>query len=172
MRIYIIGNNGITVCSKPRAAVNESEIVVALNEELHAAELSGKRLLALWNALPSVENRRKVSDRDALINELWSAMEMLPDPERQSEAKRTSKQDEVIAMLRRPEGVTVDEVTSATGWQRHTVRGVFSASPSPRPRRSAAGFTASSRAAHDTGEQKGFAELSSSRRRRNSDGAG
>ena len=29
-------------------------------------------------------------------------------------------------MLRRPEGVTVDEVTSATGWQRHTVRGVFS----------------------------------------------
>jgi hypothetical protein len=53
-------------------------------------------------------------------------MEMLPDPERQSEAKRTSKQDEVIAMLRRPEGVTIDEVTSATGWQRHTVRGVFS----------------------------------------------
>jgi hypothetical protein len=50
----------------------------------------------------------------------------VPDPERQSEAKRTSKQDEVIAMLRRPEGVTVDEVTSATGWQRHTVRGVFS----------------------------------------------
>jgi hypothetical protein len=51
---------------------------------------------------------------------------MLPDPERQSEAKRTSKQDEVIAMLRRPEGVTVEKVTSVTGWQRHTVRGVFS----------------------------------------------
>jgi len=51
---------------------------------------------------------------------------MLPDPERQSGAKRTSKQDEVIAMLRRPEGVTIDEVTNATGWQRHTVRGVFS----------------------------------------------
>jgi hypothetical protein len=32
----------------------------------------------------------------------------------------------VIAMLRRPEGATVDEVASATGWQRHTVRGVFS----------------------------------------------
>ena len=180
MRIYIIGHDEITVCGEPPAAVNEGEIVVALNEELHAAELSGKRLLALWNALPNVEKRRKVTDRDALINELWLAMEMLPDPERQSEAKRTSKQDEVIAMLRRPEGVTVDEVTSATGWQRHTVRGVFSgtpkkrssASPSPRPRRSAAGFTASSRAAHDTGEQKGSAELSSSRRRRNSDGAG
>jgi hypothetical protein len=49
---------------------------------------------------------------------------MLPDP--QSEAKRPSKQEEVIAMLRRAEGATVDEVVSATGWQRHTVRGVFS----------------------------------------------
>ena len=28
-------------------------------------------------------------------------------------------------MLRRPEGATVDEVARATGWQRHTVRGVF-----------------------------------------------
>src|SRR5205085_5737385 len=62
----------------------------------------------------------------ALIDELWSAIEMLPDPESQSEMKRPSKQEEVIAMLRRPEGVTVDEVASVTGWQRHTVRGVFS----------------------------------------------
>jgi hypothetical protein len=82
--------------------------------------------LALWNALPSVEKRRKVGIREAMIDELWAALEMLPDPEPQSEAKRPSKQDEVIAMLRRPEGVTVDEVASVTGWQRHTVRGVFS----------------------------------------------
>ena len=40
--------------------------------------------------------------------------------------KAPSKQDEVIAMLRRPEGATVDEVANATGWQRHTVRGVLS----------------------------------------------
>ena len=78
MRIYIIGNDGITLC------------------------------------------------RDALIDELWSAIEALPEPEPQSDAKRPSKQDEVIAMLRRPEGATVDEVANATGWQRHTVRGVFS----------------------------------------------
>jgi hypothetical protein len=125
MRIYIIGNDGIRPCSEPPASVREGEIVVAANAELHAATLSGKRLLALWNTLPGVEKRGKVGNRDALIDELWSAIEMLPDPERQSEAKRPSKQDEVIAMLRRPEGVTVDEVASVTGWQRHTVRGVF-----------------------------------------------
>jgi hypothetical protein len=42
-------------------------------------------MLALWNALPGVEKRRKVGDREALIDQLWSAIEMLPDPEPQSE---------------------------------------------------------------------------------------
>jgi hypothetical protein len=126
MRIYIIGNDGITLCREPPTALSDGEIAVASNEDLRAAPLSGKRLLALWNALPSVEKRRKIGDRKALIDQLWSAIEALPDPEPQSDAKRPSKQDAVIAMLRRPEGATVDEVASATGWQRHTVRGIFS----------------------------------------------
>jgi len=126
MRIYSIGNDGITLCREAPATVSEGEIAVASKEELHAATLSGKRLLALWNALPGVEKRKRVGDRDTLIDQLWSAIEALPDPEPQPDAKRPSKQDEVIAMLRRPEGATVDEVATATGWQRHTVRGVFS----------------------------------------------
>ena len=126
MRIYIIGNDGITLCREAPAIVNEGEIAVASKEDLHAASLSGKRLLALWNALPSVEKRRKIGDRGALIDQLWSAIEALPDPEPPSDAMRPSKQDAVIAMLRRPEGATVDEVARATGWQHHTVRGVFS----------------------------------------------
>jgi len=70
-----------------------------------------------------VEKRKKVGDRDALIDQLWSAIELLPVPEPQPDPKRPSKQDVVIAMLRQPEGATVDEVASVTGWQRHTVRG-------------------------------------------------
>src|ERR1700746_1891559 len=128
MRVYIIGNDGITLCHTAPAAVNNGEIAVASNEELHAAPLSAKRLLALWNALPDVEKRKKVGDRDALINQLWSALEALPDPEPQPDPKPPSKQAVVIAMLRLPEGATVDEVASVTGWQRHTVRGVFSGS--------------------------------------------
>ena len=126
MRIYIIGSDGITLCRKAPATLNDGEIAVASNEELHAAPLSAKRLLALWNALPGVEKRKKVGDRDALVDQLWSAIEMLPEPEPPSDAKPASKQGEVIAMLRRPEGATVDEVASAMGWQRHTVRGLFS----------------------------------------------
>ena len=128
MRVYIIGNDGITLCRKAPATVNDGEIAVASNAELHAAPLSAKRLLALWNALPGVPKRRRVGDRDALIDQLWSAIERLPDPEPQPGPKRPSKQDVVIAMLRQPEGATVDEVASVTGWQRHTVRGVFSGS--------------------------------------------
>ena len=124
MRIYIIANDGITLCSEAPATMAEGEIAVASKEELHSAPLSGKRLLALWNALPGVEKRKKVGDRAALIDQLWAAIETLPEP--QSDTKRRSKQGEVIAMLHRPEGATVDEVASAMGWQRHTVRGLFS----------------------------------------------
>src|ERR1700692_1954917 len=120
MRVYIIGNDGITLCRTAPATVNDGEIAVASNEELRAAPLGAKRLLALWNALPGVEKRKKVGDRDALIDQLWSVIEALPDPEPQPDLKRPSKQDVVIAMLRLPEGATVDEVASVTGWQRHT----------------------------------------------------
>jgi hypothetical protein len=87
MRIYIIGNDGVTLCREPPTAVNASEIAVASNEKLHAAALNGKRLLALWNALPGVEKRWKVGDREALIDQLWSAIEALPEPEPPSDAK-------------------------------------------------------------------------------------
>ena len=85
MRIYIIANDGITLCRELPATVNKGEVAVASREELHAARLSGKRLVALWNALPNVEKQTKVDDRDKLIDQLWSAIEALPDPEQPSD---------------------------------------------------------------------------------------
>jgi Protein of unknown function (DUF3489) len=45
----------------------------------------------------------------------------------QSDIKRKgtvgSKQDRVIALLRRPGGATLDDLVKATGWQPHSVRG-------------------------------------------------
>ena len=34
-----------------------------------------------------------------------------------------SKQDQVLALLRRPGGTTLDDLVKATGWQKHSVRG-------------------------------------------------
>src|SRR5205823_10669578 len=62
------------------------------------------------------------------IEQLWAGIEPVPDPDQQSATKRSSKQDAVLAMQQRAEGATVDEVASAMGWQRHTVRGLFSGS--------------------------------------------
>jgi hypothetical protein len=89
--------------------------------ELLAARLGGKRLLALWHGLPGTEKLTKIGDRSAFTNRLWTVMESLPD----QQPARASKQNNVIAMLRRPEGATVEEVRAATGWQPHTVRGIF-----------------------------------------------
>jgi hypothetical protein len=39
---------------------------------------------------------------------------------------RTNKKAEVIAMMKRPKGATLAEISDATGWQNHTVRGFVS----------------------------------------------
>lgn len=36
-----------------------------------------------------------------------------------------TKQASLIAMLRAPDGATIEEITTATGWQAHTVRGAI-----------------------------------------------
>jgi hypothetical protein len=39
---------------------------------------------------------------------------------------RTNKKAEVIAMMKRAKGATLDEIMEATGWQKHSVRGFVS----------------------------------------------
>jgi hypothetical protein len=37
-----------------------------------------------------------------------------------------TKQAQMIEMLKRPEGATVEQIAAATGWQHHTIRGAIS----------------------------------------------
>ncbi|MFM7523354.1 MAG: DUF3489 domain-containing protein [Betaproteobacteria bacterium] len=44
---------------------------------------------------------------------------------KQPRTRDNSKQAQVIAMLRRPEGATIAQICEVTGWKQHTVRGTF-----------------------------------------------
>jgi hypothetical protein len=46
-----------------------------------------------------------------------------PAPKASVGARSQSKQDRVIAMLRRTDGTTIAAVMKATGWQKHSVHG-------------------------------------------------
>jgi integrase/recombinase XerD len=97
---------------------------------------------------------KKFTDRKAAVARIWKAVARLsPDvtPQstpvatertrsKKSPAKasrraqgqkgatesRTNKKAEVIALMKRPKGVTLDEIMEATVWQKHTVRGFVS----------------------------------------------
>jgi len=41
--------------------------------------------------------------------------------------RKGTKQEKLIALLRRKEGATIEQISRALAWQRHTVHGVLSA---------------------------------------------
>lgn len=49
-----------------------------------------------------------------------------PEPVSSTDVQRPSKKAQIIELLRRPEGATVQELCQATGWQPHSLRGFIS----------------------------------------------
>src|SRR5665213_943177 len=92
-----------------RAVANQAEIdVKTLNQtaNLAAPESTTKQQ-------PSSPSKSKTAAKEQ------SAPKPKPD------ARPQSKQDRVVSMLRRVEGMSVAAVMKATGWQKHSVHGFF-----------------------------------------------
>jgi Protein of unknown function (DUF3489) len=98
-----------------------------------------QRLVAIWNGLPGLQPVRRFENRRIAIARIWRALPAGLGQGSGSKLRRASsrkriafreqsKAAQVCDLLRRPEGATLTEITTLTGWQRHTVRGFVSAS--------------------------------------------
>jgi hypothetical protein len=93
----------------------------------HTLRTAAMALLGSWDAGPG---RPRLEEAvEALRRALAGKADDRPGLPRMAGAPRTpregTKQERVLALLRRPEGATVAQIVEATGWQRHTVRGLF-----------------------------------------------
>ncbi|MCW7540655.1 DUF3489 domain-containing protein [Aquabacterium sp. A7-Y] len=101
--------------AKAIAAAEPAAHDAELEQEVAAAE-------AQWQG-----EANTAETNDAARTAPSDAAAVRPEPRAKTpRAPRTdSKQALVIGLLRRPEGVTVEQVQAATGWLPHSVRGLF-----------------------------------------------
>ena len=86
-------------------------------------------ILAAWDDEANREGDM-IGALDAPMEALRSLLAGKPartarEPGAPRKPREGTKQEQVLAMLRRPEGATVAQIAEATGWAQHTVRGFF-----------------------------------------------
>ena len=75
---------------------------------------------------PAKAGKRAKAAKAAKKTAQKSAAKPIQKAAHKTAAERSNKKAEVIAMMTRPKGATLHEIVSATGWQKHTVRGFVS----------------------------------------------
>ena len=69
---------------------------------------------------------RPVAPKQAKSGKKASPAKKAPKAKKAAKAREGSKTDQVLELLKRPGGVTAQELMKATGWQPHSVRGFLS----------------------------------------------
>ena len=126
----------------------EGETFSSVQELMALAEKwSAARLVEIWSSLPGVQPVQRFTNRQVATTRIWKALQRLA-PSGEAEMGRVavkrpsvgrkappaarkqrggnSKTTRMIALLRRPQGATLQTIMKATVWQTHSVRGFIS----------------------------------------------
>ncbi len=152
MTTFAIDNDNTITAYLDGEAIPEGQARFASEKELAklAARWPAERLVEVWNSFASVppfgdlKPVKKFTDRKTAVARIWRAIQALtpapaqhtaPAAPRQAkaanaavpkDAREGSKKAIVLKLLRRPEGATLADIQSATGWMAHSVRGFLS----------------------------------------------
>ena len=130
MAAYIIRGEQVKALAATPAKAPKGSLMIRSADEIATSDVPPSRLVALWNALPGVAPVTKFKDRKTAARRLWAAFQQISPVQKKTSTRpekprAITKQAQVIALLRRPRGATIDAIVAATGWQRHTIRGVI-----------------------------------------------
>ncbi len=110
------------LAQEPPAAPAKASPAVTARHGLRTAAMA---VLTAWDDAEAREAR--LPDAVAALRAALAGKPTRParDLAQPRKSREGTKQQQVLGMLRRPEGATVAQIVEATGWQAHTVRGLF-----------------------------------------------
>jgi hypothetical protein len=146
MKVFCVTeDNQIQVFTSRREVPSAAEVFQNKKElGALAVQWPSSRLVQIWNQLTGVRKITKFTNRNTGVQRLWQALEGEAKVKRQKRrvtakqrgqkkpARRKTKTERMLALLGRPEGVSLEMLMKTTEWQAHSVRGFLSAQVTKR----------------------------------------
>src|SRR5712692_6345477 len=144
MTIFTIDSeNNIAVHSAQSEITDNGREQFTSEKELAqlVAAWPGSRLVDVWNGIPGLKPVKRFTSRRLAIARIWKAVQSLASGEPSGEVasrrgqaawkltrkqqahtgRKNTKRAQVLALLKRSSGATLQHLMRATGWQAHSV---------------------------------------------------